>query len=195
METRANNIRRNEMKKSVMFGLTALIIVVASVGVVQAQSKDKKNVIHVAAEKTTFSQSPAAGVSMAVLWGDPSLKPEGLGKHQGYIRLACHACGVQYDRREVEEYTHPTAMCTYRDSFVPKDTWARVVESGSRSKLRREHSNKPTSYSVPIQAPVVCLARVAGANFRLSLRLSRKGVHALFPPLASRLAYYARVRL
>jgi hypothetical protein len=41
---------------------------------------------------------------------DPSLKPEGLGKHQGYIRLACHACGVQYDRREVEEYTHPTAM-------------------------------------------------------------------------------------
>jgi hypothetical protein len=41
---------------------------------------------------------------------DPSLKPEGLGKHQCYIRLACHAGGVQYDRREVEEYTHPTAM-------------------------------------------------------------------------------------
>jgi hypothetical protein len=41
---------------------------------------------------------------------DPSLKPEGLGKHQGYIRLACYACGVQYDRREVEEYTHPHAL-------------------------------------------------------------------------------------
>jgi quercetin dioxygenase-like cupin family protein len=67
----------NEMKKLVVFGLTTLIIVVASVGVVQAQSKEKKNVIYVAAEKATFSQSPTAGVSMAVLWGDPNKGPHG----------------------------------------------------------------------------------------------------------------------
>ena len=40
---------------------------------------------------------------------DPSLKPEGHGEHQGYIRLASHD-GVQYDRREVEEYSHPHAI-------------------------------------------------------------------------------------
>ena len=69
------------MKKLVVFGVTALIILVASVGVVQAQkesSKSKKNVIYVAADKATFSQSPtAAGVSMAVLWGDPNKGPHG----------------------------------------------------------------------------------------------------------------------
>ena len=67
----------NEMKKLVLFGLTTLIMVVASVGVAQAQSKEKKNVIYVAAEKATFSQSPTAGVSMAVLWGDPNKGPHG----------------------------------------------------------------------------------------------------------------------
>jgi quercetin dioxygenase-like cupin family protein len=67
----------NEMKKLVVFGLTTLIMVVASVGVAQAQSKEKKNVIYVAAEKATFSQSPTAGVSMAVLWGDPNKGPHG----------------------------------------------------------------------------------------------------------------------
>jgi hypothetical protein len=41
---------------------------------------------------------------------NPNLQPECLGTLQGYIRLACHGCGVQYDRREVEEYTHPTAI-------------------------------------------------------------------------------------
>lgn len=65
------------MKKLVVFGLTALIIVMASVGFVQAQSKDKNNLIYVAADKATFSQSPTAGVSMAVLWGDPNKGPHG----------------------------------------------------------------------------------------------------------------------
>jgi quercetin dioxygenase-like cupin family protein len=68
------------MKKLSVFGVTALIIVVASVGVVQAQkesSKNKKNVIYVAADKATFNQSPTAGVSMAILWGDPDKGPHG----------------------------------------------------------------------------------------------------------------------
>ncbi len=58
------------MKKVVVSGVMALIVVVASVGVVRAQkesSKNKKNVIYVAAEQATFKQSPMAGVSMAVL--------------------------------------------------------------------------------------------------------------------------------
>ena len=62
------------MKKLVVSGVTALLIVVASLGVAQAQkesSKNEKNVIYAAAEQVTFKQSPMAGVSMAVLWGDP----------------------------------------------------------------------------------------------------------------------------
>jgi quercetin dioxygenase-like cupin family protein len=68
------------MKKLVVSGLMALIIVAASVGVAQAQkesSKNRKNVIYVAAEQATFKQSPMTGVSMAVLWGDPDKGPHG----------------------------------------------------------------------------------------------------------------------
>ena len=68
------------MNKLVVSGLMALIIVAASVGVAQAQkesSKNKKNVIYVAAEQATFKQSPMTGVSMAVLWGDPDKGPHG----------------------------------------------------------------------------------------------------------------------
>ena len=63
------------MKKSlIVSGMAALIIAVASVGVAQAQKEsitNKKVVIYATAEQATFKQSPAAGVSMAVLWGDP----------------------------------------------------------------------------------------------------------------------------
>jgi quercetin dioxygenase-like cupin family protein len=68
------------MKKSVVSGVTALLIVVASLGVAQAQkesSKNEKNVIYAAAERATFKQSPMTGVSMAVLWGDPDKGPHG----------------------------------------------------------------------------------------------------------------------
>jgi quercetin dioxygenase-like cupin family protein len=68
------------MKKLVVSGVTALLIVVVSLGVAQAQkesSKNKKDVIYVAAEQATFKQSPMAGVSMAVLWGDPDKGPHG----------------------------------------------------------------------------------------------------------------------
>ena len=53
-------------------------------------------------------QKPVLPCTLPV--NNPSLAPEGFGKHQGYIRLPCYACGVQYDRREVEEYTHPHAI-------------------------------------------------------------------------------------
>jgi quercetin dioxygenase-like cupin family protein len=63
------------MKESlILSGVAALIVAAASVGVAQAQkesSKDTKSVIYVPSEQATFKQSPAAGVSMAVLWGDP----------------------------------------------------------------------------------------------------------------------------
>ena len=68
------------MKKVVVSGVMSLIVVVASLGVAQAQkesSTNKKNVIYVAAEQATFKQSPMAGVSMAVLWGDPDKGPHG----------------------------------------------------------------------------------------------------------------------
>src|ERR1700736_6499079 len=75
------------MKKSlVASGVAAFIIAVASVGVVQAQkesSNDNKKVIYVAAEHATFKQSPTAGVSMAVLWGDPDK-----GAHGTFTKFA-----------------------------------------------------------------------------------------------------------
>jgi quercetin dioxygenase-like cupin family protein len=74
-------MKGDEMNKLVVSGFMALMIVAASVGAAQAQKesgKGKKNVIYVAADKATFSQSPtAAGVSMAVLWGDPNKGPHG----------------------------------------------------------------------------------------------------------------------
>lgn len=61
------------MKKSLILSGVAALIIVASLGVAQTQkesSTNKKDVIYVAAEQATFKLSPAAGVSMAVLWGD-----------------------------------------------------------------------------------------------------------------------------
>jgi quercetin dioxygenase-like cupin family protein len=74
------------MKKLVVSGVMALIVVVASLGVAQAQkesSKNEKNVIYAAAEQATFKQSPMAGVSMAVLWGDPEK-----GAHGTFTKFA-----------------------------------------------------------------------------------------------------------
>jgi quercetin dioxygenase-like cupin family protein len=69
----------NEMKKSlIVSGVAALIIAAASMGIAQAQkasSTKKRSVIYVAADKAKFKESPAAGVSMAVLWGDPDKGP------------------------------------------------------------------------------------------------------------------------
>ncbi len=40
-----------------------------------------------------------------------TLEPEYLGERLdwGFVRVPCKACGVQYDRREIEEYSHPFA--------------------------------------------------------------------------------------
>ena len=70
------------MKKSlIVLGVAALIISGASMGLAQAQkassTKKKKSVIYVAADKAKFKESPSAGVSMAVLWGDPDKGPHG----------------------------------------------------------------------------------------------------------------------
>ena len=61
------------------FGGAALFIAAALVSVAQAQkaSSTQKSVIYVAAEQATFKPGPMAGVSMAVLWGDPEKGPHG----------------------------------------------------------------------------------------------------------------------
>jgi len=66
-------------------GVAALILVVASVGVVQAQndsSKSKKSVIYATADSGTFKES-APGVSMAAIWGDSAKGP-----HATYTKFA-----------------------------------------------------------------------------------------------------------
>jgi quercetin dioxygenase-like cupin family protein len=77
----------NKMTKSqIVSGMAALVIAAASVGVAQApkeSSKNKKSVIYVAAEQATFKRSPTAGVSMAVLWGDPDK-----GAHGTFTKFA-----------------------------------------------------------------------------------------------------------
>jgi len=69
------------MKHSlIVSGMAALIVAAASVGSAQGQqraSKNDKSVIYVAAEQAKFNRSPMAGVSMAVLWGDPDNGPHG----------------------------------------------------------------------------------------------------------------------
>ena len=66
-------------------GIGTLIIGMAAC-VVQAQkastSNTTKNVIYVAADSATFKQSPAGGVSMATLWGDPDR-----GAHGTYTKF------------------------------------------------------------------------------------------------------------
>jgi quercetin dioxygenase-like cupin family protein len=72
-------MEENEMKKSlIVSGVAALIIVAASMGFAQAKkaaSMKKKSVIYMAADKAQFKDSPAAGVSQAVLWGNPDMGP------------------------------------------------------------------------------------------------------------------------
>jgi quercetin dioxygenase-like cupin family protein len=74
------------MKTSLMrWGIGTLIIGMAA-GVVQAQkastSRNAKNVIYVAADSATFKKSPAKGVSMAPVWGDPDK-----GAHGTYTKF------------------------------------------------------------------------------------------------------------
>jgi len=73
------------MKKLVVSGVAALIVVVVSVRVVQAQNdsgKSKKSVIYATADSGTFKES-APGVSMAAIWGDSAKGP-----HATYTKFA-----------------------------------------------------------------------------------------------------------
>lgn len=66
------------MRKSLSLSAVAVLVVVASLGVAQAQkeSSTKKDVVYVSAAQATFKESPGgAGVSMATLWGDPDKGP------------------------------------------------------------------------------------------------------------------------
>ncbi len=68
------------MKKSlIVSGMAVFFLAALSMGVAQAQKAatvKKKSVIYVAADKAKFKDSPAgAGVSQAILWGDPDKGP------------------------------------------------------------------------------------------------------------------------
>jgi quercetin dioxygenase-like cupin family protein len=68
------------MKKSlIVSGMAVFVLAAISMGVAQAQkaaTAKKKSVIYAAADKAKFTDSPAgAGVSQAILWGDPDKGP------------------------------------------------------------------------------------------------------------------------
>jgi quercetin dioxygenase-like cupin family protein len=69
------------MKHSlIVCGMAVLFVAAASVGSAHAQSgagNSDKSVMYVAAEQAKYNQAPMAGVSMAVLWGDPDKGPHG----------------------------------------------------------------------------------------------------------------------
>ena len=76
------------MKKlMIVSGVAVLVIAAAAVGVTQEQKKSsakKKAAIYAAADKATFKEmAGAAGVSMAVLWGDPDK-----GAHGTFTKFA-----------------------------------------------------------------------------------------------------------
>lgn len=102
------------MKKSIIVsGVAALVIAAASVGVAQAQkdsSKNKKDVIYVAAEQATFKESPMVGVSMAVLWGDPDK-----GAHGTFTKFA-----PAYDAG-MHTHTSDVWMVVIKGAYLYKD--------------------------------------------------------------------------
>lgn len=64
----------------IVSGMAALIVGAASMGIAEAQTgmdKSDKSVLYVTAEQAKFDQSPMPGVSMAILWGDPTTGPHG----------------------------------------------------------------------------------------------------------------------
>ena len=75
------------MKQLLMVSGAVFIVAGVSAGVAQAQKAasktDNKAVIYVAAEQATFKPGPMAGVSMAVLWGDPDK-----GAHGTFTKFA-----------------------------------------------------------------------------------------------------------
>jgi quercetin dioxygenase-like cupin family protein len=71
------------MKKLIVSAVAALITVMASIGVVQAQKESgKKSVVYTSPENATFKPSPMGGVSMAAIWGDADK-----GAHATYTKF------------------------------------------------------------------------------------------------------------
>ena len=60
-----------------------------------------------------------------------NLEREYFGERLGwaYVHVPCKACGVQYDRREVEEYTQLT-RCMSRNLCAPRGTWGKRDDAG-----------------------------------------------------------------
>jgi quercetin dioxygenase-like cupin family protein len=74
------------MKKLlIVSGVVAAVVIAGSMGIAHSETKSakKKEVIYVSAEQATFKESPMAGVSMAVLWGDPDK-----GAHGTFTKFA-----------------------------------------------------------------------------------------------------------
>ena len=71
---------------------------------------------------------------------DPSLAPEYFNGRGGYSRVPCHACGVQHDRREIEQYPHPHAIHVSR-FMCPK---------GHLGEARRLWEPAPADTVVPL---------------------------------------------
>ncbi len=73
--------------KQLLMVSAAFIVAAVSVSVAQAQKEssksDNKAVTYVAVDQATFKPGPMAGVSMAVLWGDPDK-----GAHGTYTKFA-----------------------------------------------------------------------------------------------------------
>jgi quercetin dioxygenase-like cupin family protein len=100
------------MKKLVVSAVAAVVIVMASVGVVQAQKEaEKKSVLYTSAEKATFKQSPMVGVSMATIWGDPDK-----GAHATYTKFV-----AGYDAG-MHTHTNDVWIVVIKGAYLYKDS-------------------------------------------------------------------------
>ena len=72
-------------KSLIALGVAAAVVIAGAMGAAGSEKKSakKKEVIYVSSEQATFKESPTAGVSMAVLWGDPNK-----GAHGTFTKFA-----------------------------------------------------------------------------------------------------------
>jgi quercetin dioxygenase-like cupin family protein len=89
----------------------SLVVAVAIVGItVSAQVGNNKAVTYVAAEQATFKPGPTAGVSMAVLWGDPDK-----GAHGTFTKFA-----PGYDAG-MHTHTSDVSLVVIKGAYLYKD--------------------------------------------------------------------------
>jgi quercetin dioxygenase-like cupin family protein len=72
-------------KSLIALGGAVAVVIAGSMGIAHSETKSakKKELIYVSAEQATFKEAPMAGVSMAVLWGDPDK-----GAHGTFTKFA-----------------------------------------------------------------------------------------------------------